>query len=395
MKILVDALSARDGGGVTYTSNILYHLAQIDRVNKYVVLLSSKYQKNLLQSMPTSLQILDTKLSATPLIRRWLYEQHVVPQLISAHQCDILFNVSEIGSLRAPCPSVFVGGNFSLFTPLSEHPKWGPWFWMLRFQLIRRPFATLSLRRADGVAFVSETYRAHVVQHLKLGRARTRVVHHGVHPIFAMEDSGNGTSNDILPLNIRGEHYILAVSTILPHKNYETLILGFAEFCRGGDGKIPSLVIAGGIGDQRLYSKLQNQVVHHGIQDRVHFLGVVRHDHLPDLYRNAHAFVFPSRLESFGMPLAEAMASGTPVLASNLPICREICGDAAIYFNYNDSLELGNRLRQLTEDRMLIERMREKGLEQAKKYSWHQSAKQMVEFFSDIENRRSNGPRGT
>ena len=121
----------------------------------------------------------------------------------------------------------------------------------------------------------------------------------------------------------------------------------------------------------------------------MHFLGSMEYEKLPHLYRNALVFVLPSRLETFGHPLVEAMASGVPIVASDLPICREICQNAALYFDVNDASELAQRIVTLIENPELRQRLREFGLERAKEFSWERTAAQMVEIFEEVINGRS------
>ena len=115
--------------------------------------------------------------------------------------------------------------------------------------------------------------------------------------------------------------------------------------------------------------------------DRVHFLGHVRHYDLVHYYRAAGLFVFPSRLETFGHPLVEAMATGTPVIASDLPVCREICKDGALYFEPDDVTLLSEQIRTVLEEPGLRHALKRRGIERSGAFSWDTAAQQMIDIF--------------
>ena len=100
-----------------------------------------------------------------------------------------------------------------------------------------------------------------------------------------------------------------------------------------------------------------------------------------ELYRNASLFVFPSLYEGFGLPVLEAMSAGVPVITSNRSSLPEVCGDAVYYVNPNNVLELAEAMKLVLTDEKLRQNMIQKGLEQAKKFSWEDSAKVLLSLF--------------
>src|SRR5207245_1810440 len=121
--------------------------------------------------------------------------------------------------------------------------------------------------------------------------------------------------------------YLLYVGINKPHKNLPRLIQAYASL----DRQTPPLLIAGPV-DAR-FPQAPALAERLELTDRVHFLGHVPEDELAALYANATLFVFPSLAEGFGFPVLEAMAHGTPVVCSDIPVLRELAGDAALYFN--------------------------------------------------------------
>jgi glycosyltransferase involved in cell wall biosynthesis len=178
------------------------------------------------------------------------------------------------------------------------------------------------------------------------------------------------------------------VLSISRHKNIETLLGAFSKLVVqiAGNGATEGLelIVAGPSVEHSVYRSLVSLVHGLGIDGRVHFLGRVAHDQLAALYRGAALFVLPSRLETFGLPLVEAMACGAPVVTSDLPICREICEDAALYFAAEDLNDLASHMQTTLEDSDLAQRMIERGLRRAADFSWNEAARKLVDVFEDV-----------
>lgn len=171
------------------------------------------------------------------------------------------------------------------------------------------------------------------------------------------------------------EKFILHVGTLQPRKNIPALIEAFA--------RIPDedvhLVLVGGKG--WLFDEIFEQVVALGLKERVHFPGYVADEALPLWYASASVFVFPSVYEGFGMPVVEAMACGTPVVASQVSSIPEAGGDAALYFRPDDVEELAAQLTAVLSQPDLAASLREKGLAQCRHFFWKTAGRQTAETY--------------
>jgi glycosyltransferase involved in cell wall biosynthesis len=168
---------------------------------------------------------------------------------------------------------------------------------------------------------------------------------------------------------------ILHVGTLQPRKNIPMLIDAFADLARDD----VTLVLVGGKG--WFYDEIFDRVHALGLKGRVRFPGYVPDDELPLWYNAASALVFPSHYEGFGMPVLEAMACGTPVIAARTSAIPEAAGNAALLFDSNDRVALRQRLASVLDDPSLTAKMREQGLMQARRYSWRSSARKMLEIY--------------
>lgn len=173
------------------------------------------------------------------------------------------------------------------------------------------------------------------------------------------------------------EKYILAVGTLEPRKNMITLIKCMS--------RIPadiSLYIIGGKGWQ--YEEIFDEVKKNGLQNRIKFLGYVEEKELPLYYNAATCFVFPSLYEGFGIPPLEAMQCGCPVVCSNTSSLPEVVGEGALLVNPQSEEAMAEAIHSILFDVKLAASLREKGLAQARKFSWEKSAESLQEMFKRI-----------
>ncbi|MBS3784715.1 MAG: glycosyltransferase family 4 protein [Anaerolineae bacterium] len=186
---------------------------------------------------------------------------------------------------------------------------------------------------------------------------------------------------------IGDEPYVLSVGTLQPRKNYPRLIQAFARMKanRRGSGatkSAPRLLIAGGTG--WLYDDIVSEADKH---ERVRLLGFVEDQDLPALYREASLFAFPSLYEGFGLPVLEAMACGVPVVCSNTSSLPEVAGDAALLVDPLDVDAMGAAMDLALEDDDLRNRMIDRGLAQAARFTWDRSAQQLFDVITSWEGR--------
>lgn len=174
--------------------------------------------------------------------------------------------------------------------------------------------------------------------------------------------------------------YVLSVGVLSPQKNLEGLIRAFAR-ARYGDLR---LAIAGREDGAYFRDVLVPLVTELRLQRYVHFLGVVDAADLPALYTGARAFLFPSFAEGFGLPPLEAMACGTPVVASNRSSIPEILDDAALLIDPADPDELAEALCTVLQDSHLHSDLSRRGRARAARFRWDTSAQEALRIYADV-----------
>ncbi len=167
------------------------------------------------------------------------------------------------------------------------------------------------------------------------------------------------------------EGFLFFPANFWPHKNHATLFAALAILKRRG-GDCPHLALAGFSGGQ--LDAVRHEIERHGIADRVRILGYLDRGEIPAAYAAAGALVFPSLFEGFGIPVAEAMAAGCPVIASNATSIPEFAGDAVIGFDPTDPEALADRIERLGGDPALRAALIERGRARSAELTWGKTA---------------------
>jgi glycosyltransferase involved in cell wall biosynthesis len=245
-----------------------------------------------------------------------------------------------------------------------------------------------AVRAADRVIAVSHRTADDLTDRLDVPPEKIRVIHLGVDPSFTpARDAAK-----IVALRQKYgllDPFVLAVSTIEPRKNYERLIAAFAQASRSADGP-RMLVIAGRKG--WLYESVFEAVATHDVADHVRFLDYLADDELDTLYHAASAVAMPSIYEGFGIPVLEAMASGTPVVCSTAGSLPEVAGDAALLVEPEDVDGLAAALIRLVGDEQLRQRFIERGLTRAGAFTWDSAARAHVAVYHEATGKALPAP---
>jgi len=226
----------------------------------------------------------------------------------------------------------------------------------------------LYCRRATHIIAVSECTRRDMIAAYNLPPEKITVVHEAAAPRFRPQPP-----DTVVAVRARyhlPDRYLLFVGTIEPRKNLTRLLSGFEAI--HADGLTNGLVIVGKRG--WLYDDFFSRLEQSPARAAVILPGYVPDEDLPAIYAGAQVLVLPSLYEGFGLPVLEAMACGTPVTCSDTSSLPEIAGDAALHFDPDSIESLTDALRRLLSDTDLHAALRQRGFEQAAKFSWDQVA---------------------
>jgi glycosyltransferase involved in cell wall biosynthesis len=234
-------------------------------------------------------------------------------------------------------------------------------------------------RRADGIICVSQATADELQSYLAADLSeRLHVIHEGVASAFADPDPPDPgiVRKDLVPLEAP---FLLAAGASSPRKNLARVVQAFD---RVADAFPHHLVIVGGKGWMDDVDVRGIATARH--RDRIHALGYVSDSQLAAIYRGAEAFVHVSLYEGFGLPVLEAMASGCPVIASDIPQHREVAADAALFVEPTDVEAIAGALEILTSDNQRIRDLQQLGLRRAAEFTWARCAARTISVYQRV-----------
>lgn len=290
-------------------------------------------------------------------------EQIFLPWLIWRSGLDLVhfphFNVPFL------CPKPFVVTIHDLikhrFRALSTTTR-SPLVYGLKFLAYLLVFR-LAVKRARKIIVPSQAVKKELLIHYRLNPAKIIVIHEAASSAFRP-----GRRQSYRP------PLLVYTGSLYPHKNVDRLLRAVKS--------LPvnlAIVCARSIFWQRTKKKIKKMK----LSRKVKLLGFVPDRKLVALYHRATAFVQPSLMEGFNLTAIEAMASGLAVIVSDIPVHREICGQAAVFFHPYDEKELAEKIKKVVGSVQLRRKVRQKGLRQAKKYSWSKTAQETLKVYEN------------
>ncbi len=346
-----------------YSEHLLRHLADAAPDDDLVVVSNRRPVPS--RPLPARITVMHPD---QPMMRlAWM--QTVAPSVLRDADVDVAHFTNGLMPLATRVPTVITIHDMSLTLYPECHPT--------RRRMVKRPFMRMASLRAAAIITPSESAKRDLVRLYRVNPGRVHVVHEAAAPEFH-------PVTDPLTLTEARERYalpdrfVLFVGAIEPRKNLPRLLEAFAERYLRGD-LAQQLVCVGP------YGWLSRDIGRHiealGIADAVHFTGYVPFADLPAIYSLADMFVFPSLYEGFGLPVMEAMACGTPVIAGHAAALVEIAGGVATIIDPLDVSALGDAMVALGHDADLCRERSRLGLARAAQFSWDRAARETLAVY--------------
>jgi glycosyltransferase involved in cell wall biosynthesis len=378
VRIAFDIRRINEFGVGTYTRNIIRALAQLDHENKYFLLGPTEKVAEI-GKLPENFKAIP--LPAADTFRGYLQCRTVLKRL----GCDLV-HVPHLFWLPRNLPCRYVVTVHDMLEYMYRAHGASSIRRTLHFDLTR-----MVLKRASRIFAVSRFTKGEVEKLFGINPNKIEVVYNAIDQRFL---HGHATDTDRQFLAERYQvtyPFLLYAGRISPHKNLVRIIEAFsalkAELVKGEVYHDLKLII---IGDElSKHPDLRRTVVRGCVQNDVRFMGFVPIEVLRLFYDVAKVFVFPSLYEGFGLPPLEAMAHGTPVLTSNTSSVPEVVGNAAVLVNPENIFEMMRALQRVLLDHSLREKMKCRGYEQVKKFSWDRSAAEVLAGYEEVIGRRA------
>jgi glycosyltransferase involved in cell wall biosynthesis len=368
VRIAIDARRLHDYGIGTYVRNLLRHLSRLDTDSEYLVICDGEGGP-LARELGPNFQPLTTHARTDS-----TFDHFAVPRLLRHAGAHLYHTPYPVLPMLATCPSVVTIHDCVNLT----FPQYAPGRLARLSQRVRMWSAA---RRSTRILTVSESSKRDILRFLGVPESKVSVI-----PNAIDERYGTPPTHDEVQLvrerfQLYGE-FLLYAGNIRPHKNLDRLIEAFHHLRESSRFEHLRLLI---IGDEiSKYPTLRRAVHRHKLHKHVRFFGFVPDRTLAVLYRLATVFVFPSLYEGFGLPPLEAMASGTPVVTSNISALPETVGDAALLIDPYDASAIAEGLRQALTDQELRARLIASGLARATSFSWDASVRRVREIYAEV-----------
>lgn len=378
MHIFVNGLSASAGGGLTYLRNVLPHLAGRGDVRVTAALaVPLRHEFSGLNQ-----QLLETNFPPGT-AQRFLYEQCQIPRLIRQSKANVLLSPGNFAIFRSPVPQIVLSRN-ALYTSrdfandLRDRGEYRLWL----DNAVKSAFARRSVGVADCTIAPTAAFAREL--HLWTGKDVT-AIHHGFdHDLFFRDQTPLPPEIESKLAGAASSLRLLFVSHYNYYRNFETLIRAIPLLKKKLYPRTVRLILTCSLtsesnpGDYRAESAAA-LVENLRLRDEIIELGSTPYRSLHHLYRACDLYVTPAYAETFAHPLVEAMASGLPVIASDIAVHREICGGAALYFSRFSPQELAESVLHAARSHDQIAAMRTTGLSRARDFSWNQHVEQLLE----------------
>jgi glycosyltransferase involved in cell wall biosynthesis len=367
VRIGIDARKLHDFGIGTYIRNLLRHLARLDAQTEFVIFCRPEDRETLAAVGENFRPVPETSGNYS------IAEQFTIPWAVKREGVTLFHAPHYVLPPLVPSPSVVTIHDvihlmFPQYLPNKVAFSYAKWS------------ITQAARRATRIMTVSESSKRDILRFVDTEPGKIDVIYNAYDERFAIEPR----EADVVRVRERyqlHDEFVLYAGNVKPHKNLERLIQAFDLVRKQGLDHLKLVLIGDDISK---YTALRRAVHQYNLHKYVRFLGYMPEETLAVMYRLAGVFVFPSLYEGFGLPPLEAMASGTPVVTSNVSSLPEVAADAAVLVDPYDPQAIADGIyRVLTDERLRHDLVR-KGIARAGMFSWETSVRRVRAIYGEV-----------
>jgi glycosyltransferase involved in cell wall biosynthesis len=374
VKIAIDIRRMTEFGVGTYIRNVVRTLGRLDHETNYF-LIGPPAKVEEIGALPPNFHTI-------PLLapERSLRGYREFRTALKRLDCDLV-HIPNLFSVPRSLPCPYVMTVHDMLEHMARAREQSGFWRSIYFQTTKRVLAG-----AARIFAVSNFTRNEIEKLFEIPSERIEVVYNAIDERF-LHGHATEADRDLIARRYQVTYpFLLYAGRISPHKNVVRMIEAFSalktELERDQAYPDLKLIIIGD--DLSGNPDLRRTVVRSGVQNDVRFLGFIPIEVLRIFYDEAKVFVFPSLYEGFGLPPLEAMAHGTPVVTSNVSSLPEVVGNAAVLVNPENVFEIMRALHRVLTDQSLRVRMKERGYQQAAKFSWNTSVRRILEAYGQI-----------
>ncbi len=343
-------------------------LQKIDKVNDYYILVSPG-KDHCLQSTP-NFQIIEIKYPSYP-----LWEQVGLLRIIKKIKPDLLHCTSNTAPIFCKTPLILTLHDIIFlekrqYASKSLYQNLG-WYY-------RKIVVPQILSKCKKIITVSHFEAQQICESLNLDKDKVIAVYNGFSKYFKPIKDYTKITNKY----INKKEYFFFLGNTDPKKNTPRTLKAYSIYVQQSTQPLPLLIAD--LKEEAIDAILREERIEK-IKSHLYYPGYITNTDLPAIYSGAKAFIYTSLRESFGIPILEAMACGTPVITSNISAMPEIAGDEAILVNPMDEYEIANKILQLETDTDFYQQQVNYGLERVKRFSWEQTAKNLLNIYESMK----------
>lgn len=340
----------------TYAKNLVWALSKIDKQNQYLLFSPQKIKIPLAKNF--SLYLVPNPFFK---LRRILWEQVILPLVVKKTKVDLLHALVGTGPIFSPVPLVLTVHDLRFFNKEYQRAKLPAKYTVN--DCYQKKIIPLLVKRAKAVICPSDFTSTQVRKFTQ--KLSVKTVYHGIDPFWKrIED-------------VKKEQAFLFITDYSPTKNTQRTLRAFRKFLNS----FPNFKLAIVASDRLGLAKTRELVAKLKLQSNTEIFPQPPTETLLFLYNKALAFLVPSTLEGFGLPVLEAQACGCPVIASKTASLPEIAGEAALFLNPYSIGDMVQKMREIAKDRVLRKDLIKKGFENIRRFSWEKTARQTLEIY--------------
>lgn len=368
---MLRAFDEKGGVGV-YTRMLLQKLLQLDRKNTYLLFFQKSEDTHHFRDFKNVEQY------HLPSIGKFFWDQVSVPYFAWKYKADLIFNTKFSIPLISSKKRIVVQHGADWFLPEFSG------FYKKSDVIYNRIFIPLYCKKADKVISVSQFATEDFINYVKVPPHKMQTVYFGPADFFKK------ITDDTILSSIKRKYslpdkFIFTLSRYGfgggNRKNIKTTLLAYKHYYENTSNPV-KLVIGGKNVDKYI---TDYNLSGEAFLNNVLFTGWIEQEDLPSIYSLAAIYLYPSNLETFPIPLTEAMACGTPIITSDANGLKEIAGDAALFVDNKDPEKISSAIRTLLSDDNLQKILSEKGLKRSKSFTWNKCAGEILDLFKKFE----------
>lgn len=296
------------------------------------------------------------------------WEQISLPRVVGELNLDLLHCTSNTAPIRCKVPLILTLHDIIFLEPRDKQNRslYQNMGWLYRRMVVPR-----ILKKCQRIITVSEFEKQNIIQKLNIPEERMAMIYNGYNEWFRPLND----PQQVFKKYIDTEGYFFFLGNTDPKKNTERTLIAYSRYLEQSSVKRKLLMADL---DRNYLDDIINRNQIENIRSQIVMPGYIVNSDLPYIYNNAFAFLYTSLRESFGIPLLEAMACGTPVITSNTSSMPEIGGSEALMIHPESADEIAEMMLRLETDEALYHQQKEVGLKRAQQFSWRQTAEELL-----------------